>query len=284
MNIESSIKSENKREKVTFLQYLITSLLWTESMPSFIQYLFLFGVNIQYIAILFWGQFEFALNSNYDEILGIIQKVCKAITFQSTINVDSTLGVGLTLNSACWAYLLIFLAIFGFIVRSYKSRRDISRKLGVFINLATCFHLMIGFWISNIILMNAVKLAQDSTTLWSNDLLAINIINFLMIIFNYVLGLLSAMVSYDPLSPTNFLSSHTPVFQVLTFLLKAFLAPVVKVYADDSFAGWYFVIVAFTISLFRYAYLFRNFPYYNYLPMRISISFCSAALVSSTRV
>jgi len=166
-------------------------------------------------------------------------------------------------------------------VRSYRSKKDISGKLGIFISLATCFHLMIGFWISNIILMNAVKLAQDSD-LWSNDLLAINVINFLFIIFNYVLGVLSAMVSYDPLSPTNFLSSHTPVFQLLTFLLKAFLAPVIKVYAEDSFAGWYFVIVAFAISLIRYFYLFRNFPYYNYLPMRISIYFCSAALVSST--
>ena len=209
--LDNVLKNEIKHEKVSFFQYLATSFLWAESVSPFFQYLFLYGSHIQLLAILYWGQFKFALPLGYNSFLEIIPKVTGILTCQSINSPTTSYEIGITLNIISYIYLLLFFLVVAFIITRFYSRKDISRRVRVLVNLFSHFHMTIGFWIINVILMYALSTAQNEES-WEYGLISLDIFHFILIVFNYFIGIISAIFSFDPLSTSNILSSHSPVF------------------------------------------------------------------------
>jgi len=209
--LDNVLKNEIKHEKVSFFQYLATSFLWAESVSPFFQYLFLYGSHIQLLAILYWGQFKFALPLGYNSFLEIIPKVTGILTCQSINSSTTSYEIGITLNIISYIYLLLFFLVVAFIITRFYSRKDISRRVRVLVNPFSHFHMTIGFWIINVILMYALSTAQNEES-WEYGLISLDIFHFILIVFNYFIGIISAIFSFDPLSTSNILSSHSPVF------------------------------------------------------------------------
>ena len=278
--LDTALKVEIQHEKASFLQFAASSLLWAESMSPFLQYLFLYAEHIQYLAILYWGQFQFTFPSNYHSLLEIVPKVTGAITCQSIINSRTSIEIGATLNTLSYIYMLFFGLIFAVLIIYFKAQKELPRKLRIYINHFSHFHFAIGFWIINVILMNALSTSQNEES-WENGLISFDVVHLFLIVFNYFVGAICVLLSYDPLTTTNGLSSHSPIFQGLTFLLKAFLAPITKIFYTISFSAWYFVICSMILCALRHYNISRVFPYYHFWPMKISMGFSSISILVS---
>lgn len=268
-----SIQIQSSRKRSSFFSFLITSMLWIDSLPSGLQYIVDWSSHIQYLAILYWGMFQLVLPVKQTDIVSYLHSIAEVLTFQSIMTTTALQSIKTFLTAIVYAYLILFLLGLVLISKAFRRHQQIARKLGTFINFLTFFHFAVGFWIANIILMNNYQTLEENGTSFAGSMLVINIVNLVFIFFNYLFGFFSAFLSYDPLTTTNLLSSHTSKFQLMTFSFKALIAPVIKIFSVKSFAAWYFVIVSLIMSAIRHYYLITKFPYYNFRPMKTSICF-----------
>lgn len=276
-----ALKKDTKYEQVSFTQYFAASYLWVESLNPLLQKILFYASNILYLAILFWGQLQFVIDSpNSTALLYGMKKIPQLISLQSLLTSKSSMGMINALNGIVNVYLLILLVTMLLTIKGLRSKKEFSRPIGAIVNSITYFHVTIGFWITNIILLSVFNVSQADDSDLADDT-SRQIVNFIFVVFNYIVGLLGCILSHDPLTSTNFLSCHTPMYQILTFLLKATLSPVAHLYQNYSFASWYFVLFSLFISTFRHFNLLQSFPYHHYHPMKASVLFSSVSVIVS---
>ena len=101
--------------------------------------------------------------------------------------------------------------------------------------------------------------------------------NSLLLIFNYATGIITSLLCFYPFRDQGDFAAHSSYFQALMFFCKAVITPLV-IFLDDSLSGVHTVLIVGTLALSigKFVYLFRKFPYYQFGAMRAAISWDTA--------
>jgi len=102
-------------------------------------------------------------------------------------------------------------------------------------------------------------------------------LNSLLLVFNYATGIITSLLCFYPFRDQGDFAAHSSYFQSLMFFCKAGITPLV-IFLDDELSGVHTVLTVGTLGLSvgKFVYLFRKFPYYQFGAMRAAISWDTA--------
>lgn len=281
---KSSEDSTNLKHS-NFGYFLAGSLLWPRSVSLFAQYFFFWASNLQYLAIIIWGQLTFATTEK-DDILSIaLARITDFLTLHSILELDEAAK---KLELIIWIYFFIIFCTLILIIVKFFFKEELSRLQSYWVFLITQFHLSITFWSINVILINHLYVENQhisSTEDETADHATIKAAHLVFIVMNYIMTFFLSIFSYDPFKASNHLSVHSPLSQVFDFVLKGGIAPIIAIDDKSSSYIWYFAVFSFVITTLKYLWVMYSFPYYNHLPMKMaSIWTLMATLISGLSI
>ena len=271
-----------KDPKKSFYYFLITSFMWIDLLPRFLQYCFLWITNLHYIIVLFYVQFEFITSSGHDTFTFFLHKFSKIIAFKNIFAPGTSsqfINVFLILT---WSYSVLFVILVLVLVIKYYIKEELSTLERYILFFLGQFHLTIGFWLVNTFLISSISVYFETETIignYSNQSIVVKAFHYFLIVFHYCLGLLFAILSYDPFRSSNISATHTPIYQIMTFITKGLLLPFICASNTDNTELWVFSILSPIFTLLQQIYLLARFPYYYHQAMEIALSLNSAVLV-----
>ena len=275
-----------KDSKSSLLYFLVTSFMWTDLLPRFLQYSFMWITNLHLITVLLYVQFEYVTTDRHDSLTFYLHKISKITAFKNIFTSKVSSDILNAFYSVVWIYSALYLVLILSLLIKYYRKRELSRLEKVVMFCMTQFHISIGFWLINTFLIGSMSYEfKAETIVGASDEQsgAIKIFHYILIVFHYCLGMVFAFLSYDPFRSSNVVSVHSPTCQVLFFVTKAILLPFVATSNMDEPKLWIFSVIALIFACLRQIYILTNFPFYYFTPMKITLCLNSTMIIIGIR-
>jgi len=145
------------------------------------------------------------------------------------------------------------------------------------------FHLSVGFWSCNALLIMSVTEARKEKFEYIGgeiyfDNTVLVLMHILLILFNIGIGLIMSIFSYDPFKRSNLSASTASIDQFLAFLFKCAISLLIGLNNHEGFA-WLITLAGCLLSVLRHITIMHKFPYYNETVMRLNLIFSSISLL-----
>ena len=274
------------KQQSSLYHLLVASFLWVDIFPAFIQKIFLLFTYTQYIAVLIYTQFKFIVKDQNDIFTIALDKICSILVFKESM-IDPENSSAITIKFLLlWIYFLVFLIIIAIVLIKFFMKKDLNRNERYFIFVISHFHLSFGFWSSTCLLFESLSSAQTQGLifgLYSPQSVSVKVFHVIIIIVNYFFGFWASLFSYDPITSLNVLSSHSSTPQLLLFILKALIVPIIALnnYWVSISALWYLSLCCIILAFIMIFHLTFSFPYGKYQTMKISLNFTAVAMLIS---
>jgi len=276
----SHLPNESRSSKAPkCLNRFLRFLTWPSGYPTYFQYLFLVASNLQYILLLLHLQLRHFDSGQNSGLALTVNQICKALLLRNltTSHLDGWVVT---------VYIYLLSLLIGACFLAYVAFRNekISRRAKHAILTISQVHLSITLWFCNAILLYSLTTAKDyhikffETSFESSALVAWNIF---LLIFNFLIGGIISVYSYDPLKWSNDLSMSTLIAQFLTFAFKAIVCLLLLLVNGGTTQKWLLALFALIISCSQHFHLNMRFPYYEHRPLRISLMLSSITVLIS---
>ena len=270
-----------QKSKSTAVEFL-SSLLIHEKQSKFIEYFLSYLSEVQYIIILLWVQETLLAFNNLDQISLSVGKLAQILSFEllwSTQPSEVTIGLCLVI---VWIYLGLCCLSIGYLWFTIYNKLFKTTVCGKsIITRVLQLHFNFFFWIVNMVLMLSLSHQIGELKLFSvvsTYSKAFIICQVLLILLNYCIGMIASMFCFDPFCSYNVFASQSSLYQILTFLFKAVIAPLIYYGSYSLSFKVLSTIIVFAISLSRMVYLMYSFPFYYYKPMKLTVIFSTVSL------
>ena len=263
------------------LRGFISRVLVNNTQSEFAQYLKFYMANLQYFVIVIWGQAFLLSDSKRDFFSSFTLKILEFLFVKDLFTEYPDTYIYIVFLALTWAYF--FFVLFGLIYISIRYIYELGSMELYYRSLYKVmrFHFAVTFWMLNMVLMTTLSVEpKDQVLYWTgtNQSQVIRIISILLIVFNYVLGILSALLCFAPLPENKIFAAHSTSCQFVIFFFKALIAPVVMFLDRDALiTRIIFVVSAIMISIGRLMVLLKIFPYYYPVAMKLSGIMASTA-------
>ena len=256
------------------LRGFLSRLLVNNTQSEFVQYLKFYLANFQYFVIVLWGQSTLLSNSDRDQFSNFFVKLCDILFIRNLFKTYPDTYLYIVMLIITWFYFISITIAFVFVSIRYIFNLGPMEVYYRGLYKVLRFHFAVMFWIFNMVLMTTLSTNSESEVyLWTetSQNQGVRIISIIFIIYNYVIGIASALLCFTPLPEQKIFAAHSTSCQFVIFFFKAVMAPVVG-FMDPNilFTRILFVIVAFLISTGRCIVLLQLFPYYYPIAMVLS--------------
>ena len=260
----------NSSHNPSFLHLLITNLLWPENLSKSLQTLFFWISNLHYIVILLY--FQYVSLSQQDSIASrsAPSRFPKTTTIVNILALPNSEALIRFLFAVFIIYFIILFSTAGFVLIKSRLKRELAYNQRIFVYYVSQVHSSLGFWMATAFFITALADSEVTEALSYNVVIR-KMIDILIIVGSYVIGLVCALLSYDPFPSSNLLATHSSALQTIDFIAKAIMLPIIATNSDGTFALWVFGVVSFILAILRLSYLLGDFPYYCSKMMKISI-------------
>ena len=276
--------------QANFLELWSKHMLWPPSYSSAMnKYLFIVS-EIQLIAILLLGQFKFLTYDDGFSLSSYARQVCDLITLDGYLHSEEETIARLALfkwvQFGLWFTAVNCCMLIGFFLfLPYVPERILIVCRVLFAYLSQSHISFVFYYLSVLSFSTLTHMRSDQELAFgvSRNGWLIIFPNTALIIFNYASAIFASATSYNPMKTNNKFSSHTTSSQVMGFMCKAALTPLLFFSEEKVYFKWLFSMISVSL-IFSRAYVVRKtFPYYHYdamwfLQILSSIS-CSITLV-----
>ena len=244
------------------------------------QYTSFLLAEFQYISILLWTAHMTVKANENSSFTKFIHSVSQSLAFGDLFDQRFQNSFFETLLIIVWAYTTFYCFILIYLGVKACKDQTIKQATKDFLIVLFQFHFSFIFWMVNMILtiymfIQFYKIKVFSINTNNSKLLIVNII---VLLLNYIFALMTTLFCFDPFRSKNLFATQSSLYQSLTFLLKALIAPLIIFSPpDNNLSSAFCITLSFLISISRLIYLLRNFPFYYYRPTRTATLFSATA-------
>lgn len=256
------------------LRGFISRVLANNTQSEIVQYLKFYMANLQYFVIVIWGQAFLLSNAKRDFFSSFTLRILQFLFIKDLFTEYPQTYIYIVFLALTWAYL--FFVLFGLIYVSIRYVYELGSMEFYYRSLYKVmrFHFTVVFWMLNMVLMTAISREPKNEVLYwtsTNQSQSIRAINIILVLFNYFLGVCSALLCFAPLPENKIFAAHSTSCQFVIFFFKAIIAPVLGFLDTEALiTRIIFVVAAFLISTLRLIVLLKVFPYYYPIAMKLS--------------
>ena len=244
--------------------YFLKNLMWDKANSRLSTVLIWILSNLQLWAILVYICLHISPSSQQDHLSYFIIRLGEILSYLVILDDSISLTIRKATLIVIETYLGFSLLIFSCTLIMYIKRhinhqvRRLTRKI---LNL----HHAVFFWMINLHLMSSIKNEKESGESSRTLLLYIG-----LILYNYLIAGIGAYFRFDPFQTFNMNTCWTSKAQLINFLLKAFVAPLLVFIDHHESKFWILEITILVLTLLKFLLVLYNFPYLTYTSMKLN--------------
>jgi len=271
---DRSLSENSKKKSQEYLPFLGSTLIWQESISPKTQLALFLASHIQLFAILLWAQFQYTTNQSSDYLARFLKSATTIVSMTELYEGENAQELVSTIVIIIFAYFLFVLILQVWLLYSYYSRKSYPAIEATFAYVAE-LHYQFLFWIINIVLMQGLMLESFSYKFFGFEVssrhTAIIAIFVVVLVINYILGLLSARFRFDPFKTENVFACWNPRYQLFSCLLKGVTSIIIVFGPTGKAQQILFWSVALGICIYQRILLLRDIPFFYYQGMQFSL-------------
>jgi len=262
----------------SFFHVIIVSFIWHRILSNATQMAFHWLSNIQFVALLLFIQFENLTAKPQDLLSMFLHKFSKVIGSIDLLNISQD-NVAIMTIVGIWLYSFLLVSTVLLIIIKFMLKKELNQNNQKFLALVSQFHLNVGFGLSITILSQFIYKEDHQIRSEILDEAYFKVSHILLMIVNYFMGLIFALLSFNVIPSEDLLVVRNPISQVLLFLLKALAIPIVASHTQKDFLIWLLIIISLILLIVRYYHILDTFHYLHYSSMNVSLDFSLAAII-----
>jgi len=278
MKKSKNLEDPSRHSQTLSLYLCASAFISVEPFANTLQKFLLWGSNIQYIVLLLYGQFHLFASKKMDNFTSSVSEICRILSTVDLVGSFDSYGANVFILLLLWLYAFLLLSFFAVLVFSFKKNRKLFRQKSPFICFFSQFHLNFGFTVT---LMACIRFLSTPELVDPSYVAAYKAWIIILIVILSGTGLIFGLLAYNPFPSSDPLSARRPYVELILFLGKVLIIPVIASKSSDSSSLWYLSLSSLVILIVRYHQALYQFSYYNFDSLRVTTDLTLTGVVIS---